>query len=108
SLATSRFSLDLPLAAIEPAYQALGTGAHWPILTVGLALFMLLFTWWQQTQHRRRMEDANEELKRAFEALRESEARFRLLFERSADAILLIDPSQGPKFVDCNEASVRL
>jgi PAS domain S-box-containing protein len=108
SLTTSWFSLDLPLAAIEPAHQALGTGAHWPILTVGLALFMLFFTWWQQTQHRRRMEDANEELKRAFEALRESEAKFRLLFERSADAILLIDPSQGPKFVDCNEASVRL
>src|SRR6185369_13224348 len=54
------------------------------------------------------MEDANEELKRAFEALRDSEAKFRLLFERSADAILLMDPSQGPKFIDCNEASVRL
>ncbi|HTG43294.1 MAG TPA: PAS domain S-box protein, partial [Verrucomicrobiae bacterium] len=36
------------------------------------------------------------------------ETKFRLLFERSADAILLIDPTQGPRFVDCNEASVRL
>ena len=78
------------------------------LLWVGLAIFMLFFTWWQQIQHRRKMEDANEELKRAFEALRESETKFRLLFERSADAILLMDPSQGPKFIDCNEASVRL
>ncbi len=91
-------------AATEDA----STGAHWPVLTVGLAIFMLFFTWWQQTQHRRKMEDANEELKRAFEALRESETKFRLLFERSADAILLMDPTQGVKFIDCNEATVRL
>src|SRR5687768_12761730 len=82
--------------------------AHWPVLTITLAIFMLFFTWWQQARHRRRMEEANEELTRAFEALRQSETKFRLLFERSADAILLMDPSKGPRFVDCNDASVRL
>lgn len=81
---------------------------HWPILTVAFAMVMLFYTWWQQTQHRRRMEEANEELKRAFEALRESETKFRLLFERNADAILLMDPSKGPRFADCNDAAVRL
>lgn len=80
----------------------------WPILTIALAIVMLFYTWWQQTQHRRRMEQANEELKRAFEALRESETKFRLLFERSADAILLIDPTRGTRFSDCNDAAVSL
>ena len=37
----------------------------------------------------------------------ENESMFRLLFERSADAILLFDPAGGV-FVDCNEAAVNL
>jgi PAS domain S-box-containing protein len=82
--------------------------SHWPILTVALAIVMVFYTWWLQVQHRKRMEQANEELKRAFEALRESETKFRLLFERSADAILLIDPTKGPRFTDCNDAAVSL
>jgi PAS domain S-box-containing protein len=81
---------------------------RWPILTMALIIVMLFYTWWLQAQHRRRMEQANEELKRAFEALRESETKFRLLFERSADAILLMDPTKGPKFIDCNDAAVKL
>ena len=32
---------------------------------------------------------------------------FQLLFERSADAILLLDPQAGV-FVDCNQAAVEL
>src|SRR6478735_7351024 len=32
---------------------------------------------------------------------------FQLLFERSADAILLVDPQTGV-FVDCNQATVEL
>lgn len=81
---------------------------HLPLLTTGLALVMLFYTWWLQTQHRRRMEKANAELTSAFSALSESESKFRLLFERSADAILLMDATKGPKFIDCNEAAVRL
>jgi PAS domain S-box-containing protein len=80
----------------------------WPVLTIGFAMVMLFYTWWQQSQHRKRMEQANEELKRAFDAVRESELKFRLLFERSADAILLTDPTKGPKFIDCNDATVKL
>jgi len=38
-------------------------------------------------------------------AAREDEEKFRLLFEKSADAVLLFD---GEVFVDCNEAAVRL
>jgi PAS domain S-box-containing protein len=89
--------------ALPPAH-----GVHWPILTTAMAIVMLFFTWWQQMRHRRRIEGANQELKRAFEALQQSENKFRLLFERSADAVLLMDPAQGPRFIDCNDASVRL
>ena len=45
------------------------------------------------------------ERKRTETALQESEEKFRLLFERSADPILLMD---GDTFVDCNEAAIRL
>jgi PAS domain S-box-containing protein len=37
----------------------------------------------------------------------ENEPMFRLLFERSADAIMLFDPAAGV-FVDCNQAAVKL
>ncbi len=39
------------------------------------------------------------------DALKESESRFRLLMERSADAMLLLD---GKKFIDCNNAAVEM
>jgi PAS domain-containing protein len=38
------------------------------------------------------------------EALRESEAKFRLLFEKSPDAMLLLD---GDVFIDCNRLQWR-
>jgi PAS domain S-box-containing protein len=43
--------------------------------------------------------------KRTDEALKESESKFRLLFERSADAMFLLD---GKKYIDCNKAEMRM
>lgn len=43
--------------------------------------------------------------KQAREALRVSEQKYRVLFEQSADATLIID---GNEFVDCNEAAVKM
>jgi PAS domain S-box-containing protein len=40
-------------------------------------------------------------------AFGDNETMFRLLFERSADAIWLFDPQTG-RFVDCNQAAVEL
>lgn len=47
------------------------------------------------------------ERKRAEAALRESEARFRRMFEKSTDAISLLDVKSGV-FVDVNEATARM
>ena len=46
------------------------------------------------------------ERKEAEAALLQSEARFRLLFERSADAMSLFDPQSG-RFIESNQAVVR-
>ena len=45
------------------------------------------------------------ERKKTEDALKESESKFRLLFERSADAMFLLD---GKKFIDCNNAAVEM
>ena len=45
------------------------------------------------------------ELKQVEEALNESENKYRTLFEKSADAILIIE---GDKFVDCNQATLKM
>ena len=45
------------------------------------------------------------ERRKSKEALQESEEKFRLLFEKSVDPVVLMD---GDTFVDCNEAALRL
>ena len=45
------------------------------------------------------------ERKNAENALKESEEKYRILFEKSDDAILIID---GNKFVDCNNSVVKM
>ena len=45
------------------------------------------------------------ERKQAEEAMQESEKKYRILFEQSADATLIIT---GDKFIDCNHATVEM
>lgn len=47
------------------------------------------------------------ERKQAEAALRASESRFRLMFERTADALLLLDAKAG-QFIDCNQAAADM
>jgi PAS domain S-box-containing protein len=68
------------------------------LTSVQLGQQPLIVTVWREIGERKRMEE---------EALRESDRRFRLLFERSADPILLLD-SKAMCFTDCNPAAVAL
>ncbi len=47
------------------------------------------------------------ERKRVENELRVSENRFRLMFEKTADALLLLDPKTG-EFIDCNQAAMDM
>ncbi len=63
----------------------------------------------QLEEARKELEDLNKHLEEKVEErtaqLRESESKFRTLFEESADAIALND---GDRFIDCNPAMLRM
>ena len=78
-------------------------------LTVVMALMLVLFGALFMIVRRadsiiRRQEG---ERKKSDEALRESENRFRAMFDRTADALLLLEPKTG-QFIDCNQAAVNM
>lgn len=57
------------------------------------------------TKLEERVADRTAALETASEALRASEAKFRMLFESSHDAIMVLD---GEGFLDCNDAALTL
>jgi PAS domain S-box-containing protein len=67
---------------------------------LGLPFLALLWLWVLQNMRRNlRERDLAER------ALKEREKQYRMLFEQSADATLIIE---GDKFIDCNEATVEM
>jgi PAS domain S-box-containing protein len=58
-----------------------------------------------KTQLEALVQERTAALSKANEALRESEEVFRLLFEKSGDANLLMD---GVRYIDCNEAALKI
>ena len=97
--------LDLPIIMVsgkageETAVEAMRAGAQDYLLKGNLARLAPAI--------RRELQDAEvrRERRRAEEALRESEARFRGLFEDNQAVMLLIDPDTG-QIVDANRAAV--
>ncbi|MGB9929389.1 MAG: PAS domain S-box protein [Methanosarcina sp.] len=54
------------------------------------------------------MQAQAEELKTAYEALSESEKRYRLLFAHSMDAIIVVDPRENGKILSANPAACQM
>ena len=50
-------------AAVAEGLRVEHRESNWPIGTTAVLIVMLFYTWWLQMQHRRRMEQANGELK---------------------------------------------
>jgi len=59
------------------------------------------------TRKSRKLQRRARQIEAQSEALRESEATYRALFEASIDSLSILDPETGC-FVDCNEGALRL
>ena len=75
------------------------------VLALMLALFCALL--WIVRRADAIITKQDSERKKSEEALKESENRFRAMFDRTADALLLLEPKTG-QFIDCNQAAVNL
>lgn len=91
---------------VEPRFQETRT------FFVGLglmaaALFAAVFSWRVGAMRRRadRLEVALAEQRKAEEALRSSEERYRVLFSEANDSILILDDSE---IVDCNARALKM
>ena len=107
--ATIKKSSDANLAMSEQTdvvmqarMKALGNQSMTIVLLLVLALFGALFIIVRRADGI--IMEQESERKKAGKALRESESRFRMMFERTADALLLLDPGTG-QFIDCNQAT---
>jgi transcriptional regulator PpsR len=87
--------LDIPMA-----YTAVRLGAHGPVLAVGRDLRAVAAI-------QQRFIDAQQEMERDYWQLRQTESRYRLLFQVATDAVLVVDASTL-RVVEANEASCRL
>jgi DNA-binding NtrC family response regulator len=103
-------NIDIPLLIVsgaigeETAVECMRLGAHDYIMKNNLSRLCQAIA--------RELEEADSRSKRkqAEEALRQSEERFRILFEQAADSILLLEilPEGIPVIRDANSATFRL
>lgn len=93
----SSTGVDIPVA-----YTALRLGQHGPVLVVGRGLRAVAAI-------QQRFVDAQREMERGYWRTRQSESRYRLLFQVATDAMLVVD-AQSLHILEANQAAagVRL
>jgi PAS domain S-box-containing protein len=86
----------------------------WLLPAAGVALgWAGGFLWSKRRSHKelqfakQTLQQSWEEAQKTLTELTETETKFRLLFERSADAIFILEP-RVPMFIDCNQAAVEM
>src|SRR5262249_35794030 len=86
----------------------------WLLPAVGVALgWAGGFLWSKRRSHKdlqfakQTLQQSWEEAQKALSELTETETKFRLLFERSSDAIWILEP-RVPMFIDCNQAAIEM
>src|SRR5262245_60607023 len=96
----------LAIQMLEPVTWLLAAAAT----TLGVAGGIL----WSKRRSYKEMQSAKktlqqswEEAQKALSELTETETKFRLLFERSADAIFILEP-RVLMFIDCNQAAIEM
>jgi PAS domain S-box-containing protein len=92
-------------AAMQSKMSALGDQSLSIVVALLLLLFGALFMIVRRADSIIRRQEG--ERKKSEEALRESENRFRVMFDRTADALLLMEPKTG-QYIDCNQAAVDM
>ena len=95
--------------AMKPYYQTRITIVSVLILTVFLSFSLLIFLLWLEKGSREKLKKAYSILEEKVEIrtreFKESEEKFRTIFEASADAMILLDKTD---FIDCNEAALAM
>jgi len=91
----SAAGVDIPVA-----YTALRLGERGPVLVVGRDLRAVAAI-------QQRFVDAQRELEQGYWRSRQSEARYRLLFQVATDAVLVVDP-ESLQILEVNQAAAEL
>lgn len=91
----SAAGVDVPVA-----YTALRLGEHGPVLVVGRDLRAVAAI-------QQRFVDAQRELEQGYWRTRQSEARYRLLFQVATDAVMIVDP-ESLQILEVNQAAASL
>ncbi|WP_018411930.1 transcriptional regulator PpsR [Methyloversatilis thermotolerans] len=86
---------DLPVL-----YSAVRVGSDGPVVALGRDLSALSLM-------QQRLVDAQQSIERDYARLRQLEARYRLLFQMTTEAVLMVD-STSQRIVEANESAARL
>jgi transcriptional regulator PpsR len=97
-----RREVSLPLAGVDVpvAYAAIRLGEYGPVLAVGRDLRALAAI-------RQRFADTQQQMEREYWKKRQTESRYRMLFQVATDAVLVVD-AQSLQVIEANRAAAQL